>query len=396
VAYGESDDTIFHHGATECSVVITLEGGKRIEWSRKLKGSPKVLYRLFHGEDMIHEGRPSTRGGVPEWVSDELGISRVDELDIQIGSQKCPIFLLDETPSRRAQLLSVGRESRHLHKFIERYRDWQRRDKETSREGEAELIRLNFSLAKLAGLPGIGEGLGGLTRPLMDLESQVQRDALLAKLLGRLDTSTAALGSLSQETTLLSILPEAPALADMTGLGRNIERLEKFTPRALVKAEFVDVAVPVIADTVRLGGAITHIAALEKQAARAKLLPQIEVAVPAIVDNVRLGHAITRLATLEKQAGRAKLLPPSAPATPELCPLDALVKTATAIERAAVALRTAEAAFKQLDAQIVELLFEIEQTKELTGGECPLCGAAFPEHGIEHKHNAPTAERLVA
>src|SRR5690606_12576908 len=140
VAYGESDDSMIHHDAQEAQVIFHLEKGIRIEWVRSRKGARSVVYRVFEGSnpEPIHEGSPKSRNSAPDWIQDLMGVSRVDDLDIQVGNQKLPVFLLNESASRRAQILSLGRESGHLAALMKAYEDLKAQDGVTVKRGERE------------------------------------------------------------------------------------------------------------------------------------------------------------------------------------------------------------------------------------------------------------------
>lgn len=149
MAYGESDDVMLRHGADQLIIRMGLENEVELEMVRTRTGSPKVMYRRYAHGLLTHEGRPEKRGTVPAFIADALNIRTVDGLDIQLRSQKQPVFLLNEPASRRAQLLSVGRESGLLQALIEQHRLQMRRDSALLKEEEAELSAINRKLLVL-------------------------------------------------------------------------------------------------------------------------------------------------------------------------------------------------------------------------------------------------------
>jgi ATPase involved in DNA repair-like protein len=121
VFYGESNDTQINHQATETKVSVEFDRNKLLIWQRKLKGKPKVSYTLIDDkrglDNPIHyyEGAKD----VPDWVRIDFGIDYIDDLDVQLGHQKRPVFLLDEPNSKKAKSLAIGNSENYLFKMME-------------------------------------------------------------------------------------------------------------------------------------------------------------------------------------------------------------------------------------------------------------------------------------
>lgn len=121
VFYGESNDTQINHQATETKVSVEFDRNKLLIWQRKLKGKPKVSYTLIDDkrglDNPIHyyEGAKE----VPDWVRIDFGIDYIDDLDVQLGHQKRPVFLLDEPNSKKAKTLAIGNSENYLFKMME-------------------------------------------------------------------------------------------------------------------------------------------------------------------------------------------------------------------------------------------------------------------------------------
>jgi len=233
MAYGESDDSMIRHGADSASIRIGLENEVVLEMVRNRKSSPKVIFRRynshadFHAGKPAHEGRQETRATVPSFISEVLKIDLVDGLDIQLRSQKEPVFLLNESAPRRAQLLSVGRESGLLQALIERHRLQNRRDKELVKRDEIELAQVNRTLAVMAPLGSMAalvEILNGLMAEAKIAEADLQATrSLVAKLTpldGRVKLLAGVGGSLLEA-------PKAPEYAQTKPLAEMVGRLER-------------------------------------------------------------------------------------------------------------------------------------------------------------------------
>ena len=342
VAYGDGDDTLIRHGAAEAQVTIEVENGRRVVWTRREKaksGQPKVSYSLYERgrEEPVREGRPATRGGVPEWVSEVLGIARVGELDIQVGSQKSPVFLLDRPASLRAQILSVGRESGRLSALIERYGELKRTDRAQVRDGEVELARLGERLAACAVLPEVGDALARLAEDLKNIQAVHAQQGRLVALMDRieaLETHSRAAEACADALGDLPAPVELKETRELADLVSSIERLE-----------------------------------LRVSAAPPAVLPEV----PQLHDTASVALAGQRIARLEKQlVGRVPL--PEMPDVPQLHDLSGLVRVAGSVSSRATELDRCKRTLEEIDAQVREAHEREAAIIEEVGGVCPLCG----------------------
>jgi len=377
VAYGEADDTLIRHGATEARVIVQLERGRRIEWVRRARGNPRITYALYEHDQLLHEGRPSGRGQVPAWITEALGIARVDELDIQLGSQKAPVFLLNESASTRARLLSVGRESGRLHALIEAYGELKRRDREQVRDGEAEIAALRRRIEASAALPALRERLDELAKSAQDIESLASRLESLGRLLARLDTLEKRRARLEREAEILSRLPTAlPTLADTQPLARLIRTCEQTARIARLRRPFTAVSLPELSETGRLAQLIANI---ERTTRIARLRREFTtVTLPELADNRRLVEIGQRIAKLARRRALAQKVP-SLPGLPNVIDLAGLSRQIEQIEsrqHAVMQLRAAaDAATKEAETAHEELAELIEAM----GGQCPVCGGELKQ-----------------
>ena len=175
---------------------------------------------------------------MPAWVTQALGIAKIDELDIQLISQKKPVFLLNESPSVRAQLLSVGRESGRLHELIEDYGNLKRRDSEQARDGEAECMKLRFAIGASAVLPTLPPVLERLTRTGQELDQHKTRAEQMSRLLARVDAILARRDQFARAAAALQDLPEVlPTVSDTRPLAKVIQTIEQSAPKAALASE---------------------------------------------------------------------------------------------------------------------------------------------------------------
>lgn len=213
IAYNDSSDAVIRHGASEARVSLLFADGTRITWARVRKGSPKTSYRLFDshaaGGDPVRE-TPAPKEA-PEWVRMMLGMDLREKMDVHIGDQKSPVFLLDQPPSQRAAILDIGRESQHLRTLRERWKHQVDEDRRAIREGEKQLSVCRQSLAVLSSLEDVEEDCG--LYAAVAARTAAQMDEWAARQ-AQCDRSA----SLQASLRLFSGIPQLPDLPELSGL----------------------------------------------------------------------------------------------------------------------------------------------------------------------------------
>jgi len=149
VSYNAGSDDMVRHGQKEATVDLTVEGGQILRWTRKSKGSAKTAYFLFDkdGSQLRHtvEGKD-----VPDWVMNILKIDTVCGFDVHIGHQKQPLFLINETPSKRAEILAIGKDTQYIQAMCANYAKLCNEHKREMKRLETEVGKLDFALTTLS------------------------------------------------------------------------------------------------------------------------------------------------------------------------------------------------------------------------------------------------------
>ena len=114
VFYGESRDIFIQHDKKQASVEILFSNGYKILFEHFLNKSPKRRWRLYAPDITEPLFDESPKNDPPKWLTDFCSIKKEDGLDVQLGNQKEPIFLLTESPSTRASILAIGKEINYL------------------------------------------------------------------------------------------------------------------------------------------------------------------------------------------------------------------------------------------------------------------------------------------
>ncbi|MGU3656264.1 hypothetical protein [Methylobacterium fujisawaense] len=146
-------------GAQEAVVEIGLERGRILRYVRRLKGNPIQSWTLLEADGSVHDGCDGGGRDVPAWVAEKVGIAD-DEHHFQ--RQKLPTFLLDRSPSERASVLSIGRESELIRVMQDLHKGDVTEDSRTVREGEKSIAALRERIARLSGVEAMAAEAEGL------------------------------------------------------------------------------------------------------------------------------------------------------------------------------------------------------------------------------------------
>jgi len=391
LAYGESDESMIRHDCDQFRIIFHIEKKLRIEMTRARKGSPAVVYKLFEegNPEPLMDGPQKVRGQAPEWVVNLLGVQRVDDLDIQLGNQKEPVFLLNETSSKRAQILSVGREAGYLKTLMKRYQDLKSSDQETVKHGEAKVARLEYRLKQLANLDRIDQSLAELVVEGDDMFTAMERREQLAQIMGRVDRASGAVQVLEQECLALAALPNVvPTLADVTQVERLISIIDVASRRLRAPQPPVLPESPQLMDLSTLER-LTRAIEVSTRRLQVPELPALPES-PQMADTAAIVALGQRLGSHARAIAVLETIPAEMPQAPALTDHSGMATMLERMTRQAELAATAQTAVKTVEVEHATAVAEYEQLKEEMGGLCPLCGSHFPEQtdskGAPHVH----------
>lgn len=141
VSYGDSSDSYIMHHENEAQVVLELNNNRQILWQRfrdtDQDNPQKVKFTLFK-DDLMKPISEFNAHETPIFIQRELNISTIEDIDLHIGNQKQPVFLLssDVKPQERAKILSLGKESLMIQKMMENLKTKTKQYKAVIKEGE--------------------------------------------------------------------------------------------------------------------------------------------------------------------------------------------------------------------------------------------------------------------
>ncbi|MBG0791579.1 MAG: AAA family ATPase [Desulfovibrionaceae bacterium] len=158
VATNPTPSHFLRHGAKEARVGVEMEDGTRVVWVRTKRWA---MYELWRPGAEEPEEYHKLQRKVPEDIQNVLRMNQVDletssrPVDIHIGNQREPVFLLNRPDSDAAAFFAASTESAHLLAMQDLLK-LQVRDRKREEEAlVAEAGRIENDLDGLASLPSI-------------------------------------------------------------------------------------------------------------------------------------------------------------------------------------------------------------------------------------------------
>lgn len=397
---------VIRHGATEARVSAELDDGTTVTWVRRPKYALYELTRPGMAEPEIFAKFGRTP---PEEITKVLGLSPVaieggDAVDVHIGNQREPVFLLDKPGSVLSGFFAASTEAAHLIAMQNLLTDRIKKGKTEKNRQEKRLAALAASLDRLAPLPDLELRLERAAEMETGLEAGERHLAALANLLTERQSRLRRREALARTGTVLAGLGAPPVLAETAPLAATLAQ-EKSLSRRKARATAWRTALaelaapPALADTAllarrtgelgRLAGALA--VARRRQGALGRIAPP-----PALGDAAALAETVRRLeaaqAARKRLAARAAALaglaapPPIAETRPLAETLAALTAARRDVAAAATALSRRTEALDALSGRIAARLAAL--------GSCPLCGGRldagdFLAGGHDHKQAVP-------
>lgn len=388
LAYGESKDSQINHDADFCQAIYHLENHQRIEVTRYRDKSPAVMYRLYEGDNPkpVKEGRQPKRNSVPDWVEERVGITRIDNLDVQLKSQKSPVFLLDESGPTQAKILAVGKESSYLDLMMKRYEELRTSDREAVKHGEASVMRLTYRLNAFKDLDRHLDKLCELFVDLQDVQAQVNLLVALQNMAERVAASQEAFRANTAAVQALSKLPKPPVLADAAPLEVALGKIERHQVWQHVLVPLVPDS-PILTDVTGLATSVNTINQHRRMLTALANIPEIPVApeLQSVEELGIYGKKITRFKTEFEAASQMVEILSRIPEVPQLADLAEMERVAGTLSKARTEFTNHSKGYDDAKTQLDEVNAEIARITEELGGVCPVCRSPL-NHSHEEAH----------
>ncbi|SMC21889.1 exonuclease SbcC [Desulfacinum hydrothermale DSM 13146] len=171
VAENPPSREVIRHGASCAVVRLELDDGRYVQWERKANSAIYKIGAADGGEETYAKfGRT-----VPKDVQAMLRIQSLETeagaIDIHIGNQKTPIFLLDQSGSQAAAFFAASTEAEYLLQMQQELKTRTGVAQRQVKRLEADLARTEKELERFRDLPR----LNGLLEEAQDLYGEIQR-----------------------------------------------------------------------------------------------------------------------------------------------------------------------------------------------------------------------------
>lgn len=313
-----SGRTAIRHGEKSAVVRAELESGEFVEWERTDKTS---VYRIRQNGENGTE--PSTEtyakfGRTPP--EDVRGLLRLDSVetetgpvDIHIGNQRYPIFLLDQSGSQAASFFAASTEAEYLLRMQQALKSRTDRNKARHKELARQCAEMERQLERLKPLDALAVVLGKaelLHRMILEEEKSLP---LLESFLENLGRTLSDCSIKSRASSLLSSVT-APPVMDKT---EQLEELAEEIQNRAASLEFLrskksTLAVlgnpPVVLETRPLDELVASISGAVEGHERASALTGIldRVAVPPEILEVQILNSV--ITSVDEASIRIKIL----------------------------------------------------------------------------------------
>lgn len=392
---------VIRHGAAEARVAVTLSDGSEVAWVRRPRYAVYELTRPGAAQPEVFAKFGRTP---PQEILDVLRLDLVpleigEPVDVHIGNQREPVFLLNQPGTAVAGFFAASSEAAHLIAMQNRLTDRVRKTKGEARRLEGRLTAIAASLDKLAPLPDLEYRLGATDALETALAALEREMPALERTLAARRRLRVRLDRLARTNRLLDRLGTPPVLAPIEDLASCLKRRRTLTTvrdRMAGRRTVLErvASPPALADTGNLAGRAGELSRIAResrhQAASATILERLQ-APPVLADTAGLAKVLAELTTTRQAlasrghaAGRLAALtpPPEVPATRRLAELAAdlaAARAALAAKQADVAART-----RRLEASEARIAARLDAL-----GVCPLCGARLTAAdflGAGHTH----------
>lgn len=304
-----SGDYMVRHGQRECRITLETGEGHVLEWKRK---SGTVSYTVNGRE--VHR----LRGAVPQDLHDLLRLPLVetetDPFDVHFGEQKKPIFLLDESPARRATFFASSSDAIKLIEMQNRHRAKVKEAKSEETRLVKEASRLQKRLFTLEPVEGIQRDVEGIESQYALIRRTDSEITALQRHVAAMKQAEAMAGRYEDTASAAQSLFPPPEVIPTEPLWAMICRIENQQRRMEAQSAYVQSAAglcspPETEDTRPLSYIISRMEdlyfTLEKTAAKDNLLDNCPQP-PEILDTAAIARHIEALEKAQKAEDNCK------------------------------------------------------------------------------------------
>lgn len=229
-----SGRTAIRHGEKSAVVQIELDSGELIDWERTEKASVYRIHKTDEGEDETSTETYAKFGRVPpDDVRELLRLDPVETetgpVDIHIGNQRYPIFLLDQSGSQAASFFAASTEAEYLLRMQQALKVRTDRGKARRKELARDCSTIEKELERLSPLDPLADRLQATESLYRSILAEEKALPLLHAFLEDLATTRARSHKTTRKHSILESAAPPPQTEETSGLERLIQELRTGT-----------------------------------------------------------------------------------------------------------------------------------------------------------------------
>lgn len=391
------------HGAKEARVGLEFEDGTRVVWVRKKRSSGYELWApgAEEPEEYWKFGRKPPEDILNVLRLDLVELETGNEVDVHVGNQREPVFLLNQPGSNAAAFFAASTESAHL-LAMQNLLKRKTMDAKREKKGlEARLDDIEGQLDLFAPLPSIGVELEA-ARELENAANKLQGEIpALEGLISARQNLEQTLHARSATATILNGVESAPiinATNELAGILSLLAKVDEKREKAVAASSVLSTLslVPPIENTARLATLCNHLQQVDHalvSASRTGRTMEDLKEPPICADISQLSQIIDMYYVTRSRSGREKLkhdILRNLAEPPEVKKDERLEALVVELRRAEEGRSGAAEALKELESRLKLFEEQVAQRVEALG-HCPTCGSdmnglAFLDRG--HRHDA--------
>jgi len=360
VAENPPSAQLIRHGASKAVVRLELDDGAWIQWERT---AGAVLYKARFPDGTEETYAKVGRGAVPDDIRRLLRLHSLETdsgpIDVHIGNQRTPIFLLDQSGSQAAGFFAASTEAEYLLAMQQLLKERAAQAQRERKRLQETVRRIDKELEAFDALPSVAQAMQEAERLYARLEVLRRDIPALDMVIQRAETLWDRCRTLSRTSQNLENLQTPPRLHETAPLLVDLQKLEK-TIRLLKKTDRAAAILtsldgpPALKDTTQLHAVLTTLGrmghAVSQLSAQSAIHSRTEPP-PTLFDTPALAHLTQRLEETQNrqrtEERRRQAMQPLEP-PPELCAVPTLVRMTETMEALLRSLEKTQAQHEEL------------------------------------------------
>lgn len=382
LAYGDSSDSYISHDEREAQVIIELNNEDQVLWQRFRQtdqdNPQKVKYSLYQNKILSFSEFSSHES--PEFIKRRLNICTVEDIDVHIGNQKQPVFLLssDTRPQERAKILSLGKDSLTIQKTMETIKSKKKQYKHVEKEGERRFTKIEQELLLLENIDSLVDRVEQLKDEIFIFNKKIETQNEMNELIENIElleniVNVGKIDFLYVNTPIIQKVDEIENLIEQYNIYQKLSEI------SLISFENIQIN---LQPTLELTDIINQIEKLEK----ISNLNLIDINIPEfkILDTTDINYFITEI---EKLIHLENIKPINVNIEkPLISDTQDIANIINQINEMEKNLNALEKEQSRLNSEKENIDAEFEEYFKIFGTKCPTCHQAADKEHLRGEH----------